>query len=183
MIDKVNFASCIQEMALLLGVEASNEYLKAMYKHIGNYFNDNEFKLVCHKIMTNDELYGKMPTVRDFLKYAVKEEDIQVKKKTDFLNKVSNYLQLDYVSHWDKEEFNKDMTDLEYRTLQSAGGISELWRRVHNLDYPANISTIRKELGDFYDDNYTSNDVKLSLERRESVGSIGDITKKLLERQ
>lgn len=183
MIDKVNFASCIQEMALLLGVEASGEWQKAMYKHIGNYFNDNEFKLVCHKIMANEDLYGKMPTVKDFLKYAVKEEDVQIQKKTDFLNKVSNYLQLDYVSHWDKEEFNKDMTDLEYRTLQSAGGISELWRRVHNLDYPANISTIRKELGDFYDDNYTSNDVKLALKRRESVGSIGDIAKQLLERK
>lgn len=183
MIDKVNFASCIQEMALLLGVEASGEWQKAMYKHIGNYFDDNEFKLVCHKIMANDELYGKMPTVKDFLKYAVKEEDVQIQKKTDFLNKVSNYLQLDYVSHWDKEEFNKDMTDLEYRTLQSAGGISELWRRVHNLDYPANISTIRKELGDFYDDNYTSNDVKLALKRRESVGSISDIAKQFLERK
>ena len=78
---------------------------------------------------------------------------------------------------------NKDMTDLEYRTLQSAGGISELWRRVHNLDYPANISTIRKELGDFYDDNYTSNDVKIALKRRESVGSIGDIAKQFLERK
>ena len=108
---------------------------------------------------------------------------MQIQKKTDFLNKVSNYLQLDYVSHWDKEQFFKDMTELEYRTLQSAGGISELWRRVHNFDYPANISTIRKELSSFYDDNYTSNDVKIALERRESVGSLGDITKHLLERK
>jgi hypothetical protein len=183
MIDKVNFASCIQEMALLLGVEASGEWLKAMYKHIGNYFNDDEFKLVCHKIMTNNDLYGKMPTVRDFMKYAIKEDDERLHKKTEFLNKVSDYLELDFVSQWDKEQFFKDMTELEYRTLQSAGGISELWRRVHNLDYPANVSTIRKELSTFYDDNYMSQDIKIALERRESVGSIGDIAKKLLERK
>ena len=185
MIDKVNFASCIQEMALLLGVEASNEYMKAMYKHISGYFNNDDFEVACHNILTQDDLYGKLPTVKHFMKYAniVNEDDIRTQKKNQFLNKVCNYLQLDYVSQWDKEEFYKDMTELESRTLQSAGGISEMYQRVHNLDYPTNIATIRKELSNFYDDNYTSDNVVKCVSSRQGMQSLRNLLNKLLPKE
>jgi hypothetical protein len=182
MIDKITFASCIQEMALLLGVEASNEYLKAMYKHISGYFNNDDFKVACHNILTQDDLYGKLPTVKHFMKYTnvVNKNDIRTQKKNQFLNKVCSYLQLDYVSRWDKEEFYKDMTELESRTLQSAGGISEMYQRVHNLDYPTNIATIRKELSSFYDDNYTSENVVKCISSRNGMNSLGGLLNNLL---
>ena len=184
MIDKVVFASSIQEMALLLGIEAESDWLKAMYRHISEYFTDDEFRLACHNIMMYDDLYGKLPTVKHFMKYAkiTSVEDERTKKKTEFLNKVCNYLQLDYVSRWDKEEFYKDMTELESRTLQSAGGVSEMYQRVHNLDYPTNIATIRKELSNFYDDNYTSENVTRCISSRSESGmnSLGNLMQKFL---
>lgn len=173
MISKVNFASSIQEMALLLSVEADNNYLKALYTHIADKFNDDEFKKACNQILINEDLYGKLPTVRHFMKYAparLSIEDIKTQQKTEFLNKVCDYLQLIYASDYDREELYKGMSELGYRTLQSAGGMPELWRRVHDLDYPTSIAKIRKELAEFYDDNYiaesVSNRMAISDQRR-----------------
>jgi hypothetical protein len=75
------------------------------------------------------------------------------------------------------------MSELEYRTLQSAGGMADLWRRVHDLDYPTSIAKIRKELSEFFEDNYTSENVtrKIALSNgRAGQTSIGESMAKLL---
>lgn len=188
MINKTTFASKIQEMALLLGMEIDDKWMLAMYQHITDYFTDEEFSNACHKIMITEELYGRLPTVKHFLKYSssfLTKDDLRTQRKTEFLNKVCDYLQLDYASSYDREVLYDGMSELEYRTLQSAGGMSELWRRVHDYDYPTNISKIRKELSEFYEDNFTAESVthKIALtNERAGQQSLGSAMGKLLEK-
>jgi hypothetical protein len=103
------------------------------------------------------------------MKYRPNRSNI---KKMEFLERVSNYLQLDYVCSYDREKFAKETSEFEGRVLRYGGGISEMYSRVHNLDYPASISKIIADLSDFYDDNYSVEADKTYL--------ISDETKKLL---
>ena len=168
-------------IATNLGIEALPEWQDVVYHSIKNDFTNQEFMNACNMIIREEELYNKMPNVKLFLKYAptkISNEDLRIQKKTKFLNKVCEYLQLNYISQWDKDEFNKDMSELEYRTLQSAGGISEMYQRVHNLDFPTNIATIRKELSSFYDDNFTCENVNKQIaiiSNRGEIKSIGNV--------
>jgi len=168
MISEKVFNQQMKEFQATLGVETSPEYLLAMYKHLANEFNDEDFIVVCHKVLTNEDLYGKMPNVRHFTKYLppkITASDERQAKKAAFLDKVAEYLALEFVMDYDRQKF-ADINELESRTLRANGGLSEMWSRVHNLDYPAKISTIIKELSEFYDNNYT----------RESVESRAAIT-------
>lgn len=157
MISREVFTRQMQEIQSLLGIEAKPDYLMVMYKYLANEFTDEEFQKVSLLVMQNEDLYGKMPTVRHFTKYLPKqptEDEEREAKKQAFLEKVSDYLQLDYVMDYDRQKFN-NITELESRALRINGGLSEMWSRVHNLDYPCKISTILKELSEFYDNNYT----------------------------
>lgn len=188
MISKVQFASSIQEIALLLSVEADSNYLKALYNHIASSFSDAEFKQACHQVLSNEDLFGKLPTVRHFMKYApakITAGEIQSQRKTEFLNKVCDYLQLEFASSYDRKELYENMTELEHRTLQSAGGMSDLWRRVHDLDFPTSIAKVRKELSEFYNDNYTAENVtrKIAIaNERAGQTTLGDTMTKLLKK-
>lgn len=151
------FKQTMQEIQISLGLEAKTDYLLVMYKYLANLFDDETFRSTAQKILENEDLYGKMPTVRHFTKYLPKqptEDEEREAKKQAFLEKVSDYLQLDYVMDYDRRKFN-NITELESRALRVNGGLSEMWSRVHNLDYPCKISTILKELSEFYDNNYT----------------------------
>ena len=172
MIDKKVFANEIQEIALAQGIQATADYMMALYKFIADLFDDKSFKAVCRMIMQNEELYGKMPTPRHFTKYLPKqvtEDEAREAKKQAFLEKVSDYLQLDYVMDYDRQKF-RDITELESRVLRSNGGLSEMWSRVHNVDYPCKVSTIIKELGEFYDNNYTRESVEHRLSLTDGRG-------------
>lgn len=180
MISREVFTRQMQEIQSLLGIEAKPDYLMVMYKYLANDFTDEEFQRISIKVMQNEDLYGKMPTVRHFTKYLnkpSKDEEREAQKQA-FLEKVSNYLQLDYVMNYDREKF-KNITELESRVLRSNGGLSEMWSRVHNLDYPCKISTIIKELSEFYDNNYTREQVeRYQIENREGgLKQIGEILK------
>lgn len=159
--DKV-FTQQMQEIQVALGLEAKTDYLLVMYKYLANLFDDETFRQTAQKVLENEELYGKMPTVRHFTKYLPKQptdDEEREAKKQAFLEKVSNYLQLDYVMDYDRRKFD-DISELESRALRVNGGLSEMWSRVHNLDYPCKISTIIKELSEFYDNNYTREQVE-----------------------
>lgn len=174
MIDRKVFANEIQEIALAQGISASADYMVAIYKFINDDFDDETFKATCKKIMKNEELFGKMPTVRHFTKYLPKqptEDEEREAKKQAFLEKVSNYLMLDYVMDYDRRKFD-DITELESRALRVNGGLSEMWSRVHNLDYPCKISTIIKELSEFYDNNYTREQVENRLQIENRTGGM-----------
>ena len=165
--DKV-FKQTMQEIQTALGLEAKTDYLLVMYKYLAPEFDDNTFRNVAAKVLQNEDLYGKMPTVRHFTKYLppkITASDERQAKKAAFLDKVAEYLALEFVMDYDRQKF-ADINELESRTLRANGGLSEMWSRVHNLDYPAKISTIIKELSEFYDNNYT----------RESVESHAAIT-------
>lgn len=184
MISEKVFNQQMREIKVSLGVETTTDYLLVMYKHLANEFNDEMFIDVCHKILANEDLYGKMPTVRHFTKYlppkiTVQEE--QEAKKQAFLEKVSNYLLLDFVTQYDRDKFS-DMTEIEYRTLQSNGGLSEMWSRVHSLDYPCKISTILKELGIFYDSNCTRENVERRALVENRSGGMKSLGELLLEK-
>lgn len=180
MISEKIFNQQMREFQVSLGAEITTDYLLVMYKHLVNEFNDEMFVDVCHKILANEDLYGKMPTVRHFTKYLPKpitaDEEREANKQA-FLEKVSDYLMLGFVTDYDRSQFN-NLTELESRTLRANGGLSEMWSRVHNLDYPAKISTIIKELSDFYDNNYTREVVeqRAALENRSGGGlkSLGE---------
>jgi len=162
MVDKEVFANCVQEIALAQGLKAPADWMKAIYKFVGGEFDNEGFRQVCIKIMQNEELYGKLPTPRHFTKYLppkITASDERQAKKAAFLEKVADYLALGYVMDYDREQF-KNISELESRTLRANGGLSEMWSRVHNLDYPAKISTIIKELSEFYDNNYTRESVE-----------------------
>lgn len=182
MISREVFTRQMQEIQSLLGVEAKPDYLMVMYKYLANEFTDEEFQKVSLLVMQNEDLYGKMPTVRHFTKYLPKQptdDEEREAKKQAFLEKVSDYLMLDFVMDYDRRKFD-DITELESRALRVNGGLSEMWSRVHNLDYPCKISTIIKELSDFYDNNYTREQVENRLQIENRTGgmkSIGEILK------
>lgn len=165
MISKKVFNQQMIEFQSVLSIETSPEYLFVLYKHIANEFNDDEFILVCHQVMKNEDLYGKMPTVRHFTKYLPKQitvNDEKEAKKQIFLEKVSDYLMCGFITDYERSKF-KNLSELESRTLRANGGLSEMWSRVHNLDYPCKVSTIIKELSEFYDNNYTRENVEKRL--------------------
>jgi hypothetical protein len=177
MISEKVFDQQMKEFQALLGVEAKPEYLLALYKHLANEFSDAEFMEVSHKVLTEEELYGRMPTVRHFTKYLPKkitDDEFREAKKQAFLEKVSDYLQLDYVMDYDRQKFN-NISELESRALRANGGLSEMYQRVHSYDYPCKISTIIKELSDFYDANYT----RESVEQRQQIERRGGGFKQL----
>jgi hypothetical protein len=159
----------MQELSLIMDIEAKPEWTVVMYKHLANSFDDEEFEYAIHKMLQSETFYGKLPTVAQFMKYRPNRSNI---KKMEFLERVSNYLQLDYVCSYDREKFAKETSEFEGRVLRYGGGISEMYSRVHNLDYPASISKIIADLSDFYDDNYSVEADKTYL--------ISDETKKLL---
>lgn len=166
MIDVKNFAVCMEKVGLLLQLTITPEWAKAMKSELDNYFDDKSFQQACSRLIAETETYGKLPTVRQFLKYSpIQAIDEKLERKQAFLNKVSNYLQLDYVCDYDRRQFD-NLSELEYKTLQSMGGLSEMYARVHNLDYHTNIATIIRQLSDFYDNNYNAESSKIASERR-----------------
>lgn len=166
MIDIKNYTNCINKIAVLLQVSFTPEWAKMMKDELDNYFDDKTFQQACSRLIAETETYGKLPTVHQFVKYSpVQGIDKGLEKKQEFLNKVSNYLQLSYVSEYDRRKFD-NLTELEYKTLQSMGGLSELYARVHNPEYPASISNIIRSLSDFYDNNHNSENSKLASERK-----------------
>lgn len=178
--DKV-FKQTMQEIQTALGLEAKTDYLLVMYKYLAPEFDDNTFRNVAAKVLQNEDLYGKMPTVRHFTKYLpprITADDEREAKKAAFLEKVADYLALGFVMDYDREQF-KNISELESRTLRANGGLSEMWSRVHNVDYPAKISTIIKELSEFYDNNYTRETVEqratLTDNRSGELKSLGEL--------
>jgi hypothetical protein len=166
MIDIKNYTNCINKIAVLLQVTFTPEWAKMMKDELDNYFDDKTFQQACSKLIAETETYGKLPTVHQFVKYSpVKGVDKKVEKKQEFLNKVASFLELDYVMDYDRRKFD-NLTELEYKTLQSLGGLSELYTRVHNIDYPTNVATIIRQLSDFYDNNFDAESSKLASERR-----------------
>jgi hypothetical protein len=166
MINVKNFAVCMEKIGLLLQLTITPEWAKAMKDELDNYFDDKSFQQACSRLVAETETYGKLPTVHQFLKYSpIQAIDERLERKQAFLNKVSNYLQLDYVMDYDRRKFD-DLSELEYRTLQSMGGLSEMYARVHNIDYPTNVATIIRQLSDFYDNNFDAESSKIASERR-----------------
>lgn len=166
MIGIKNYTNCINKIAVLLQVTFTPEWAKMMKDELDNYFDDKSFQQACSRIIAETETYGKLPTVHQFVKYSpVKGVDKKVEKKQEFLNKVASFLELDYVMDYDRRKFD-NLTELEYKTLQSLGGLSELYARVHNIDYPTNVATIIRQLSDFYDNNFDAESSKLASERR-----------------
>lgn len=152
MISKEFFIKQMQEISLLLDIEVKPEWTVLMYKHLASSFDDKEFEYVVHRMLINENFYNKLPTISQFFKYKPNRENAQ---KIDFLNRVSNYLQLDYVCSYDRDKFSNSLTEFEKRVLRYGGGISEMYSRVHNLDYPSTVSKIISDLSNFYDDNYS----------------------------
>jgi hypothetical protein len=166
MIDIKNYTNCINKIAVLLQVTFTPEWAKMMKDELDNYFDDKTFQQACSKLIAETETYGKLPTVHQFVKYSpVKGVDKKVEKKQEFLNKVASFLELDYVMDYDRRKFD-NISELEYRTLQSLGGLSELYARVHNIDYPTNVATIIRQLSDFYDNNFDAESSKIASNRR-----------------
>ncbi len=166
MIDIKNFAVCMEKIGLLLQLNITPEWAKAMKNELDNYFDDVTFQQACSKLIAETETYGRLPTVHQFLKFSpVKGIDTNLERKQAFLDKVSNYLRLSYVSDYDRKQF-ENLTELEYKTLQFCGGLSEMYSRVHNLDYPTNISTIIRQLSDFYDNNFDVQSSQIASQRK-----------------
>lgn len=166
MIDVKNYVACMDKLGLLLQVKISPDWAKAMKSELDKYFDDKSFQQACSRLVAETETYGKLPTVHQFLQFSpVSGVDEKLERKQAFLNKVSNYLMLDYILDYDRQQFD-DLSELEYKTLQSLGGLSELYARVHNIDYPTNIATIVRQLSEFYDNNYNAENSKLASERK-----------------
>lgn len=166
MIEMKNYVSCMQKLSILLQAEIKENWLNAMKEELDKYFDDKTFQQACSRLVAETETYGKLPTVHQFLQFSpVRGVDKKVEKKQEFLNKVASFLELDYVLDYDRRKFD-DLSELEYKTLQSLGGLSELYARVHNIDYPTNIATIIRQLSEFYDNNYNAESSKLASERK-----------------
>lgn len=182
------FVEGIMAIAVDNGITPSDKWQEVVYNNLKNDFTDTEFITACKRIMTEVKLYDKMPTTRQFLDFApakLTDKEVLLQSKVNFLNKVNDYLREEYISSYDREAFSNNLTDIECRTLQSAGGISELWRRVHDLDYPTSIAKIRKELSDFYDDNCTVENINRKIlisNERGGQQTLGDAMAKLLNR-
>lgn len=166
MIDLKTYTNCINKIAVLLQVTFTPEWAKMMKDELDKYFDDKTFQQACFRLIAETETYGKLPTVHQFLQFSpVKGINKKQEAKTEFLNKVAGFLELDYVMDYDRRKFD-NLTELEYKTLQSLGGLSELYARVHNLDYPTNVATIIRQLSDFYDNNFDAESSKIASERK-----------------
>jgi len=149
--------SFLNNFAILLGlndIPIDEAKTKAFYDLMKNDFTDEEFEQACSRICKEENLYGKYPIPKLFYKNKVSKEDECETACEDFLNRVEEYLSLNFVpSSW-KQDFIDNLNESEFRILQRYGGISTLWSDCHRDDMPRSVSNVLKELGESFKNNY-----------------------------
>lgn len=159
------FIVCVDKLGILLQANTSNAaWQEAMYSEVAPFFDDNSFQAACREIAQGvDEksgLYGKLPMLSHFMRYSPNKplsitDERNVAKQALF-DKVADYVSVGFHSTTERQDFVSGLTELEYRSIGAMGGISEIWARFNNPDYPSSLSNIQKQLGEFFDNNYTA---------------------------
>lgn len=189
MLDFNYFSMCINKMALTQNLTFSPEWLVAMHEELNPYFDKDSFGYACREILHHEgkNLYGKMPTLTMFMDYCPNKPksltSVANESKQAFLNKVGDYLSDNFHTDDDRAEFNGSLTIPEARALQSLGGMANIWESCHRPDMPRAVSSILKDLGEAYENNYSLENCgqKVIENRIASISKIGNVTNKLLE--
>lgn len=154
MLDKIIFNRCMAFILMTHDVEINEEKNNSFYNLMKNDFTNEEFQKVAERICKGENLYNKYPTPPMFYQYKTSKEDECETACEDFLNRVEEYLSLNFVpSSW-KQDFIDNLNESEFRILQRYGGISTLWSDCHRDDMPRSVSNVLKELGESFKNNY-----------------------------
>lgn len=189
MIDYKFFTMRINKLALNENLTFSPEWIMAMFEELNPYFDNASFDVACRE-MSHDvskKLYGKMPTLSMFMDFCPNKlkslTSVANESKQAFLNKVGDYLSDNFHTDDDRAEFNHSLTIPETRALQSLGGMANIWESCHRPDMPRAVSSILKDLGEAYENNYSLENCgqKVIENRIASISRIGNVTNKMLE--
>lgn len=95
----------------------------------------------------NQENLLKMPSLMQWKKAAGVCDGNPIELACQkFLDKVQVYLTSCFVGSDEKREFNNGLLEVEYRALNSLGGISSLWSDLHQEGYKRSLSRIMYEI-------------------------------------
>ena len=153
------FTECVFGISVAESIEIREGWHDVVFEAIKDSFTDDEFRFACVQVLKDtNEFYGKMPTPRMFLKYAVKRlptaENIMETRKQKFLSTVGGLISLDFLDRREIEKFNKRLSPASAMAMRAVGGLSGLWERVHHEDYPSSVSSIIKHLSEVWDGCY-----------------------------
>ena len=155
MLSKNVFLNCMGMILVANDIEPKENTTKALYDLMKNDFTDNEFEIVCERICKEEQLYNHYPPAVMFYKYKTNDSDRCSVECQNFLDKVEDYLNLNFVPSFYKEDFLNSLTDNERRAMQGFGGISTLWSDCHRDSMPRSKTSILKDLRESFENNWT----------------------------
>lgn len=155
-------------------LEASEAYQDLIFSQLKNKLTDEEFKEACLKIITAypNNLYGKMPPVAMFLKYAGKQE-LSLEQQAEIeTNKIINYLsQFYYPDDIRDSVFDCPQTNT---AVNKFGGLIYIFKQ---LAEQKNHSFFKKELAEtwlnYYHSSHHDNICKGSSDFSYGIGANG----------
>jgi hypothetical protein len=144
MLNRNIFFAKMKEIAIKNDIDftSKNEYLNALYEEIKE-FSDNEFIEIVQKIIRNEELYNKMPSISKFYKY--KNEDLKNYQPT---------LEQEASIQWEIANDIQEgkITELTNKILESMGDNYGSWKWRMNPEHPHHTpqNWMRKEFIERY---------------------------------
>ena len=182
MLNRIIFNRCMSFILMTHEVQIDEEKNNAFYNLMKNDFTDDEFQKVCEHICKNEILYNKYPTPPLFYKQKATKEDKSKIQCQMFLEKVEDYLSLDFVPMDWKKDFIKSLTKTEGKVLQSFGGISVLWTDCHRDEKSRSLSNVLRDLKQCFMDTCKLEDKVdyLALEQKVDSVMVGNVNNLML---
>lgn len=129
----------------------------------------------------SQEVLSKMPSLMQWKKAAGVCDGNPIELACQkFLDKVQVYLTSDFIGSDEKREFNNGLSEMEYRALNSLGGISSLWSDLHQDGYKRSLSRILYELKQEFLNSATESNI-LAKPQSSNNALYGENVKTLLE--
>lgn len=142
--DKQKLAVAINFLAENFSLTIGKGYVEVMHKCLN--LTDQQFNKAMDFFTKKKDLM-KLPSLAQWKEAAGLEIDNPIETACQkFLGKVQVYLTSDFVGSNEKREFNNELSEVEYRALNSLGGISSLWSDLHQDGYKRSLSRILYEL-------------------------------------
>lgn len=178
MLSKECFKNNFGGACSIKGVNVPKENLIALYEFVKDQFDDEEFSDITKDVVLNENFYGKMPDISLWTKRkASKKDSVKNEELNAFIDKVTEYLNWDFLPTPIKKEFASSLTQSESRALAVLGGIDTIRRSVYsNGEFDADkVSWKIKELTTAFNANYSQNVPQI--EEEKDYGMIEELKK------
>lgn len=178
MLSKECFKTNFGVACSIKGVNVPKENLIALYQFVKYQFTDAEFSEITKDVVLNENFYGKMPDISLWTKRkASKNDSVKNKELNAFIDKVTEYLNWDYLPTSIKKEFSASLTQSESRALAVLGGIDTIRRSVYaNGEFDVDkVAWKIKDLTAAFNVNYSQNVPQI--EEEKDYGMIEELKK------